>query len=193
MKNSTNDIIKCFELPTSSFCLINYADIIRISEVDIINDLDMYDLLNNVNLRSKDVKKVFFHYIIKNVCEVILNKKTKNKAVVFYNEQEFDLELYNYKDKMTVHKFLRTITRKIQSMIPICVYYTDDHFKTFQNKYISKAVLKEKCAMIEQLINDHDVSRYNFAKIKKFASDNNLTYLSEIYFYNMKTKNLMFA
>ena len=193
MKNITNDIIKCFELPTSSFCLINYADIIRISEVDIINDLDLYDLLDNVNLRSKDVKKVFFHHIIKNVCEVILNKKTKNKAVVFYNEQEFDLELYNYKDKVTVHKFLRTITRKIQSMIPICVYYTDDHFKTFQNKYISKAVLKEKCAMIEQLINDHDVSRYSFAKIKKFASDNDLTYLSEIYFYNMKTKNLMFA
>lgn len=186
-------MIKCFELPTSSFCLINYADILKQSEVKIIDDLDMYDLLDNLNLRSRDVKKVFFHHIIKSVCEVVLNKKTKNKAVIFYNENEFDMELFSYKDKSLINKFLHTITRKIQSMIPVCVHYTDDQFKTFQNKYISRAVLKEKCAMIEQLINDHDVSRYNFSKIKKFASENDLTYLSEIYFYNMKTKNLMFA
>ena len=186
-------MIKCFELPTSSFCLINYADILKLSEVSIINDLDMYDMLDNLNLRSRDVKKAFFHHIIKNICEVVLNKNTRNKAVIFYNEQEFELEMFNYKDKALMLKFLNTITKKIQSMIPVCVYYTDDQFKTFQNKYISRAVLREKCAMIQQLINDHDISRYNFSKIKKFASDNDLTYLSEIYFYNMKTKNLMFA
>lgn len=193
MKNTQNNIVKCFELPTSSFCLINYADVLKLVEVNIIDDLDMYDLLDNINLRSKDVKKVFFHHIIKTVCEIILNKKTKNKAVLFYNDQEFELELFKYKEKEHVVKFLKTLTKKIQSMIPICVYYTQDLFRMFQNKYISRGVLKENCAMIEQLILDHDVSRYNFSKIKKFASDNNLTYLSEIYFYNMKTKNLMFA
>lgn len=186
-------MIKCIELPTSSFCLINYADILKQSEVNIINDLDMYDLLNDINLRSKDVKKVFFHHIIKNVCEVILNKHTKSKAVVFYNEHEFDLELFNYKERLLMLKFLHTITKKIQSMVPICVYYTDDTYNIFMNKYTSRAIIKEKCAMIEQLIKDHDLSKYNFSKIKKFASDHELTYLSEIYFYNIKTKNLMFA
>lgn len=186
-------MIKCIELPTSSFCLINYTDILKQSEINIINDLDMYDLLDNINLRSRDVKKVFFHHIIKSVCEVVLSKYTKSKAVVFYNECEFNLELFNYKDKSLMLKFLRTITRKIQSMIPLCIYYTDDSFKMFTNRYTPKAVLKEKSAMIDQLVKDHDLSRYNFSKIKRFANEHELTYLSEIYFYNIKTKNLMFA
>lgn len=186
-------MIKCVDHTACSFCLINYADILKQSEVNIINDLNMYDLLDDVSLKSKDVKRIFFHHIIKNVCDVVLSKRTSSRAVLFYNDQEFDLELFNYKDKDLLLKFLRQLTKKIQSMIPLCVYYTQDSFGCFQNKNRYSGLLKEKCSVIEQLITDHDTTRYNFAKVKRFAIENELTYLSEVYFYSMKTKNLMFA
>ena len=186
-------MIKCFEFPLCSFCLINYADFLKQTEVKIINDLDSYDLLDKLNLRNHDTRKVFYHHIIKDICELILNKKTKNKAVLLFNPQELELELFNYRKKDDVVSFLTTITKKIKSMIPVCVYHTDDQFKMYENKYTPKAVIKEKTAMISHLIDTQDRTKYNFAKIKKFAKDYQLTYLSETYFYNIKTKNLMFV
>ena len=183
-------MIKCFELPYCSFCLINFADVVRQSSVNIVDDLHMMDLLDGgINLKSKDVKRVFYHHIIKTTCESLLMKRTKNRAVVYYNVEDIDHSVFVCKPRQEIQSFIKTIVSKIKQMIPVCVYYSDTPFVNLNstNKY------KDEMMLINQKVVDKNISRFTFAKVKSFAKSNGLTYLSETYFHSIKAKNLMFV
>lgn len=183
-------MIKCFELPYCSFCLINFADIVKQSSVNVIDDLHMMDMLDGgINLKSKDVKRVFYHHIIKTTCESLLKKHTKNRAVVYYNIEDIDCTMYICRSNQSIQKFLKTIINKIQQIIPVCVYYSDTPFASLSNANKHK----DEMMLINQKVMDKDVSSFTFAKVKSFADINGLIYLSETYFRSIKAKNLMFV
>lgn len=183
-------MIKCFELPYCSFCLINFADVVRQSSINIVDDLHMMDLLDGgINLKTKDVKRVFYHHIIKNTCESLLNKHTKNRAVLYYNIEDVDHSIFTCKSNQSIQNFIKSIVNKIKQMIPVCVYCSDTPFTALSkaNKH------RDEMMLINQKVIDKDVSAFTFAKIKSFAKINELTYLSETYFHSIKAKNLMFV
>lgn len=183
-------MIKCFELPYCSFCLINFADIVNQAHVSIIDDLHMLDLLNDgINLKSKDVKRVFYHHIIKVTCDSLLKKHTKNRAVLYYNVEDIDHSVFQCKNNHSIQDFIKSIVNKIKQLIPVCVYCSNTPFTSLSkaNKH------KDEMMLINQEVIDKDVSRFTFAKVKTFAKTNGLTYLSETYFRSIKAKNLMFV
>lgn len=183
-------MIKCFELTHCSFCLINFAEIIKHTSINIIDDLYMMDLLTGgINLKSKDVKRVFYHHIIKTTCESLLKKQTKNRAVLYYNVDDIDHSIFVCKSNHSIQNFLKAIVYKIKQLIPVCVYYSNTPFVSLDET--SKH--KDEMMLINQKAMDKDVSSFTFAKVKTFAKDNGLTYLSETYFRSIKAKNLMFV
>lgn len=150
----------------------------------------MMDMLSNgINLKSKDVKRVFYHHIIKTTCESLLKKHTKNRAVLYYNADDINYDVFTCKLNHSIQDFIKSIVMKIKQLIPVCVYCGGIHFAKLSsaNKY------KDEMMLINQRVIDKDLSTFTFAKIKSFANSNGLTYLSETYFHSIKAKNLMFV
>jgi len=185
--------MNCFELPSISFCLLNYSDIIINSEKKIIDDLHEYNLLEKLNLGKADTKRVFYHHIIHDLCEAVMDVKTNNKIIVYSNIDYMRLELFKYSSRTQIINFLKTLTRKIKNILPIKIYDHEDDYEMFIDRCNSgKGELKSRALMIDAYIKKIQDKRFDFEKAKMFAAQYKLTYLSERYFQNMKVKNLVF-
>jgi len=185
--------MNCFELPTISFCLLNYSDIVKNSERKIIDDLHKYELLDNLNMKRSDTKKIFYHHIIHDLCEAVMSVKTNNKVIVYNNMDYISLELFKYSSRQQVLNFIATITRKIKNLLPIKIYDHEDDYETFIDKCkAGKGELKSRALIINAFIKKLQDKRFDFEKAKIFAKKYELTYLSERYFQNIKVKNLVF-
>ena len=186
-------MINCFEVPTISFCLADYCEIINSKEKEIINDLHKYDLLSELNFRKGDTKKVFYHHIIYGVCEAVSSIKTQNRIVVYNNINYLNSELTKYTTKAQLIGFLNTLTKKMKSMLPIKVYEGEEDYDTFVDKCrTDRGELKTRAILIHNFIKQKSNQRFDFEKIKNFVDKYDLTYLSKHYFNNIKVKNLVF-
>ena len=185
--------MNCFELPTISFCLLNYSDIIIKSEKKIINDLYKYGLLDKFNMRKLDTKKAFYHHIIHDLCESVSSVKTNNKIIVYKNLDCISLELLHYTTRLQLVNFLNTLTRKIERLLPVKIYNGDEDYDTFVDRCKSgHGELKSRANLIDDYMKKQSNKRFDFASIKSFVRRYELTYLSEQYFQNIKVKNLVF-
>ena len=188
-------MVKCFELPNSSFCLLDYAGFLSKIESKIIDDLHKFDLLDDLSLQKYDVKKIFYHHIIYNLCDLIINNKLRSKPVVYYHSEDIELELFKFSSKYKVLAFINTVTNKVKRLLPLKIYESDESFHQFTEACISRGATGERAArinIVNEFINRHNIQKYNFAGVKSFVKRYELTYLSETYFHNIKTKNLMF-
>jgi len=192
MKNIS--AVRCFELPVSSFCLINFADIVKQNRVRIIDELHMFGLLDNgLNVRSADTKRVFYHHIIKSMCDCILNRESSSKAVIFFNVYDLDVDWFQEMiDNDKMRSFIKCIIDRVRLLIPTFVYKTDISFAEFERSR-ARYNLQDELMLINQRLLDHSVSSFNFSRIKKFSKQYNLNYLSEVYFNSIKAKSLMFV
>ena len=187
-----SDVVECFEVPGYSFCLLNYSDFLREVEIKIINDLNKFDLLDNLSLQKHDVKKIFYHHIIRDACDLVINNKLKNKPVLYYNPIDVDLELFKYSSKYKILSFIKTITNKLRRLLPLKIYQSAEPLKLFIDNCKITGELRSRANMIHEYISRHEGHKYTFSSVKTFAKRYDLTYLSETYFHNIKTKNLMF-
>lgn len=186
-------MINCFEVPTVSFCLADYCEVIKSKENEIINDLHKYDLLKDLNFRKIDTKKVLYHHIIYGVCEAVCSIKTQNRIVVYNNLQYINTELLQYTSKYKLIKFLETLTRKIKTMLPIKIYDGDEDYDTFVDKCkTDRGELKTRAILINNFIKKKSNQQFDFEAVKNFVEKYELTYLSKHYFNNIKVKNLVF-
>ena len=187
-------IVNCFELPHINFCLIDYRQVIRSCERDIINDLFDLGLLTNLNMTKPDTKKVIYHHMIHNVCETVMSVKTNNKIVLYDNLNNIQLELFDHSTRTQVINFINTLTRKIKTLLPVKIYTHEDDYDVFVDRCTeSSAELRARAVMIEHFLHKHSQRKYDFEKITKFVDKFELTYLSQQYFNKMKVKNLMFV
>ena len=185
--------INCFELPSICFCLLDYRDIIRSCESKIIDDLYQYQLLDNLNMRNNDTKKVLYHHVIHSICECVMSVKTNNKIIVYNNMNNIQLDLFKYSTRTLVINFLNTLTRKIKTLLPVKIYDHGDDYDVFVDRCKeSSAELRSRALMVEHFIKTHSGKKFDFEKVNKFAVKFQLTYLSQQYFNKMKVKNLVF-
>lgn len=185
--------MKCFELPTISFCLADYCKIINLKEKEIINDLHKYGLLDDLNFRKSNTKKVLYHHIIYGVCEAVSTTRSQNRIVIYNNLNYFKSELMNYATNSQLIGFLNTLTKKIKAILPIKIYDGDEDYDTFIERCeAGRGELKARAIMIDNYIRKRSDRQFDFEKVKKFVAKYELTYLSEHYFNNIKVKNLVF-
>ena len=147
----------------------------------ILKDLKTYKLLDKP-LTNKDVKKLFYHHTIYNITETILNKATKSKPILILSDSQFknQIDICKYYDEIEVLRFLVTLISKLESMLPIRVVYITAN--TPASMIIDASMQKVKTVSNKN---------FTFEKIKLFAKRNQLTFLSNDYLNQFKTKQIM--
>lgn len=193
--------------------LVDFTFIFRTIEIDLINDLSKYQLLHS-KVITRDIKKLIYHHIFHGLCEYLLKIKTRERVIVLKTLQtdcNIDSILLQYFKEEDIQKYVNQAVTQVAKLLPISIYgYSkDSNFEQLRKLYNTQEIkfsqLKEAydrrdgnaVELIERLRNflwnkDFMRSHYTFAKVKNFAKRNNLTFLSENYFNQLKTKQLLF-
>lgn len=169
------------EYPEQNLTIINFTQFVSHYENFIVNDLYKYSLLSaNYTLGNKDVKKVFYHHLIKIIIDEHINNRD-GKLVLFFNTK---CSLYGVLKDYFGHEetiaFLVKLSKKLENMLPIRFVIT--------NKTLNEQMLKNACiSKIKQV----SKKQYNFQKIKLFAKRYELTFLNDNYLDSLKTKQVL--
>ena len=180
--------------------IVDTISVVQNCELMIIKDLDKFELLNegSCNFRKKDVKTIFYFYILKQICDTVINNKSLNKCVFIYNKkcmQTRDMLVFPRCDttKMNFSNFIHTMLRKFNSVLPSLFYMYDSSicFEDIKND--------SSCGEIQDIVHDikHQLNiksskRFTFEKAKKLIKDFGLTYLDHHYFNQVKIKSLIY-
>ena len=183
-------MIKKIRLDTHNITLIDFYSVVTECELDIINDLYVLELLDGLNFMKKDTKKVFYFYIIKKICEFLVETREKNKIIFYFNEDSIPkTEITQYCNNFRFKSFIRTIAKKVNQLFPVKIYFNDLEFSEFKS---NSGETKDVVMQIREKLNSFKVENYTFSKIKLFTQKYELTYLSKDYFCQVKVKAIMY-
>lgn len=182
---------------------INIIDVISVvsdCEIKIIKDLEQFDLIQSstVNFRKQDVKTIFYFYILKYICDIIINSKSSNKCVFFYNKKcisKYNLAVFSSCDTSTWRfgEFILTFIKKLNNILPNLFYITDDTICFEQlNNHINSGECKDLLIDIKNELNNKSKKQFTFEKAHKFILKFGLTYLDKQYFHEVKIKSLLY-
>jgi len=170
------------EFPEKNITLINFNELFE-HQIGgkIFSDLKTYKLLDKP-LINKDVKKLFYHHVIFGITETILNGSYKGKPVFLLTDGFFkkQLDICKYYEEQDVVEFVTKIIAKLETMIPVRVVYITAN--TPGSMVMDASVQKVK---------NVNNKNFTFEKIKQFAKRNELTFLSNDYLNQFKTKQIM--
>lgn len=184
-------MLKKLEFKQYNFRLVNFNHIMRKVEVDIINDLHKYHLLRD--RITTNAKLFFYHHVIFGICEYLLNDKSNEKTIIYFNNTQLEtLAIARYFKEEDILKLLDQILSKVKKLLPIKVYLTNISFE-FLHHLLSKNEGRglETLSNIRAYIDSVNIERYTFAKVKTFTKKNNLIFLNKEYFNQLKTKQLL--
>ena len=166
--------------------------------MNLINDLSKYQLIPSKRI-TRDIKKLLYHHVFYGISEFLLNLKTKERIIIIRNLQD-DLtsyQLLHYFNKDAIRKHLDQVVSQVAKLLPISIYgYDGINIKTLKELYSKRdGNTVEFIERIRSFLWSRDFMRsyYTFAKVKVFAKRNKLTFLSEKYFNQLKTKQLLFV
>jgi hypothetical protein len=178
--------------------LISFESVFKTIEVDFINDLTKYQLISSKRI-TRDIKKLLYHHIFYGLTEYLLNLKSKERVVVLKNNQLDlkDYQILKYFDKQSIQQHINQSALQVAKLLPINMYvYENIEFHLLNHLY------KKRDGNVIELIErirsyawkkDFTISHYTFSKVKNFAKRNELTFLSEKYFNQLKTKQLLYV
>lgn len=188
------------DLDNYGLTVLNFADIYHHAFKDIVNDLFMYDMHQDHNVRIKDTKKIYYYHIIKHTCDTICNTITDNKIVIYYCDKDIKcdfVKVSNSKTRKPVKSnkpefklFMNRFFKQIKSIIPVKVFIGDVKFVTFVQYYnTNKGKYTETINMMRSIRQKKD---FNFEKFKQFTNKYKLRYLTEQYINQVKVKSIMY-
>jgi len=169
-----------------------YCDI----EANIIDDLQSFDLLEQLNLKKHDAKKPFYFHIIKHICDIISTNNTYNKNVLYVccDELATRSQLFLLPEtKITQDRlctFISTLLKRVGNLLPISFYNSSNTFDELRDE--ESAQIKETLISISGSLRNDKPKRIDFSKIKAFAKRYQLTYFNKGYFDQLKIKSIMY-
>ena len=176
-----------------NFCLINFDSIFQKKiDTDLVNDLHRYNLLKD--RITSDARKFFYHYIILRICETLLNEKSKEKSIIYFNISHLseDCQIFKHFKEEEILRVLNAVALKIKKLLPVRIYispYSFDFFTHLIEKKDGRGV--ELVNNIRCYLESVNFERYTFSCVKTFTMKNNLTFLNQTYFNHLKTKQLL--
>lgn len=173
--------------------IVDFNSIIQHVDVTVVDRLyEIDDDMNMIRNMSQDFKRLFLYNLIKQTCDYILNDNCKEKILMFVNIGTLSTFMSNYIDDDKLNAFISKCLRDVCNKLPVNVYmsndFTFDQFMNLNNNDGDKISIMSNIS--HRMQNKRVVS---FEKIKKFIKNNGLTFLSETYFEDIRTKNLLFA
>jgi len=177
--------------------LIDLTTILQTISLQCLNQLHEYQLIKNntIDLSKSDVRKIIYHNTIFCICEKLKASKNNNKKILIIQPKiEHGVELCQYCDCEHLNIFLHDLFKKIQSIFPIRIFFSKanlDFSLMDDNHYWEEGPSKELIHFIIQYNQEFENKRYTFEKAKKFTKKFGLTFLSEVYFDDLKIKQLL--
>lgn len=179
------------EFKQYNFQILNFNYLFKDIEVNIINDLHTYGLLKD--RITTNAKKFFYHHIILSICDTLLNDKSKEKSIIYFNNTQIaSFQLLKYFKEEDVLELLDIILKKIKKLLPIKIFISSISFD-FLNHLLQKndGRSTELINNIRSYLNSINLERYTFSKVKIFTKRNDLTFLNKDYFNRIKSKQLI--
>ena len=183
---------KYLEFLEKGLVLLNFDELLREIEVNCLNDLEEFGLVQNytINLSKRDVKKIIYHNIIHGICEEVLKNKSSLKTILLVPpEIKSSHEITEYCDNKVLYKLLRTILHKLRNSMPFVIYFTDNF--VFDDEINDSGEIIELLSIVSEMSNVISNKNFTFEKIKKLSTTFELNFLSKEYFNNIKTKLLL--
>ena len=156
----------------------------------------MFELLEDINYKQHDTKKIFYFYILKSVCDCMLESSGNNRCVFFYNDNCIDRYKLQFIEHSDIHQyrvFFTSLVRKMNSILPTLFYIISDD-RCFKE-------LSDNIETGEYLDISNDIiaarrlksnKRFTFERAKNFVKRYGLTYLDKEYFNKVKIKTLLY-
>lgn len=109
-----------------NYIVISFSDLIEKINVDVIN----YYFDNGIELVkiNKDFKKIFVHFLIKNLCSQCLVVKGTSDKILFCDPNFISSksEIFESIEYAQYIDFLKNVLKEIEGLIPITIYYSID-------------------------------------------------------------------
>lgn len=191
--------MKILDIDTHNVVLIDIISLIQNCELNIVKDLEQFSLIDDTgsNFRKKDVKTIFYFYILKSICDAVINSPSKNKCVFYYNKGclcESDLIIFKRCDtsKWKFSQFILTFIKKLNNILPNLFYIADNNHACIDLIDTTTGEGKELISSIKSNILIKNKKIFTFEKAKNFIKEYGLTYLDEQYFNKVKIKSLVY-
>lgn len=171
------------EYSQQNLSILNFNLFISHYEGLIVDDLYKYSLLSsNYTLGNKDIKKLFYHHLIKIIVdEFIWSSKSTNRLVMVFNtNSHIHGVLRDYYGEKELIAFLERFIGKLENMLPVRFVIV--------NKTLDEHLMLNACL---SRIKQTNKKEYTFQKIKLFAKRYDLTYLTDSYLNCLKTKQVL--
>lgn len=179
--------------------LVDFDSLLQSIEVSFIDDLSKYSLLHSKKI-NRDIKKLLYHHIFYGISEYILNCKSRERIVILKKTDGIlpkELLLMQYFDEKELLNRIDQVVSRVARLLPVCIYgYDKFNFTNLRRLYDEReGNVVELIERIRMFNANHSAVRsvYTFAKIRSFAKRNGLLFLSEKYFNQLKTKQLLLA
>jgi hypothetical protein len=155
-------------------------------QVNIANLLRSYNLIE-AKINNKDVVKIFYHSLIYDISETLLQDYNGKPLLVFNSKFIQPCDLTYYYDEETLVQFLLKFISKLEKMLPIRICVVEEDIFALHNKDDKLSLILNGC--IQHCCNK-DTKSFTLEKIKKFAKKYDLTFLDKDYLNRFKTKLL---
>lgn len=179
------------EIPKHRLRLIDFNYFFKtVVEEKIVTDLRAFNILTSKI--EATTRRFFYHHIIHELCEFLLNSATANKTVIYFDRNGLhDLSLYGVFAEEDVKVLISSALNKIKIKLPIRVYSSDYSLEYFyhcftKNEGKAAGVINELCTL-----RDASMEKFLFCKVRDFTEKQGLTFLNGVYFKQLKTKMLL--
>lgn len=182
------------EFPEYNIYLIDFQQIHKKYEVNLIDQLYNLDLIHRNFKTNKDIRRILTHYVFKETIDYIINNKFPSKPVVYFcKSQMYDSQLFEFIDEHIYLTILTSIFLKMKQLLPVKIVISYKSLQFF-NELLSKNDGRSRGTLlkVKSAIEKFKIESFTFEKVKKFAKLNGLTFLSGDYFNDIKTKQIVF-
>lgn len=168
--------------------------------IDELEELGLIDIENTIiNFGDVNVRRIFQHHIIHSVCETVINCKHEGTKVIYYSlplcgKSKFLETIGDYEDTQ-LEKLLTNVTNDMLRHFPI-IFYSGGRTKIsdFQRliTQCDTGEAKHELNQVLGVVNSFDPTYYRFDKIRAVTKKKKLSFLSEEYFNQFKSKKLVY-
>jgi hypothetical protein len=180
-------------IPQNNICVVSFTKIYKERFIEgFLKNLQDYSI-KNITFKNKDIRRLFVHNIIHSICEEILESRVNEKCIVYFSTTSLPHSFINdFVNEEEVLVFLEKLFNKIKKMLPVSILVTSNSFEYFC--YLldkNKAEGTELLYSMISIINSSNFDKFTFQKIKNFSKKYGLTFLSNMYFNDIKSKQLL--
>ena len=163
--------------------LINFNEILKTAYFKVNVDAYNYNIIEDY--KNKDIKKLFYNYIIYSLCELIKTKNNNCKTIIYYNTESNCIPIIDNHYKKAVNYIINNISK----MLPVVYIMKMYTFNTFIQKIQHQDA--ECMSLLENSIiqiQNYDIFNISYRKLKAFLKKNELTFLKNSYFNTAQSK-----